>query len=275
MPRRLRLDAELVRRGLARSREHAGELITGRTRERVRGGGGQAGHRGHDRRGDRGARRPGPARLRLARRAQAGRSAGGVRTGRPRRQRTPLPGRRRLDRRLHRRAAARTGRARWWPSTWGTASWPGRCRATSGSSCTTARTSATLTLEVIGGPVDLVVGDLSFISLELVLDALVAVTAPDGDLALMVKPQFEVGQGSEWARAAWCASRSCARRPCRRSPPRPSNVAGDARAVHGQPAPGPLGQRGVLPVAATRPDDSGRRRHPPDGVGRLGSGGCG
>ncbi|HSE55649.1 MAG TPA: TlyA family RNA methyltransferase, partial [Nocardioidaceae bacterium] len=27
MPRRLRLDAELVRRGLARSREHAGELI--------------------------------------------------------------------------------------------------------------------------------------------------------------------------------------------------------------------------------------------------------
>ena len=28
MPRRLRLDAELVRRGLARSREHAGELIS-------------------------------------------------------------------------------------------------------------------------------------------------------------------------------------------------------------------------------------------------------
>ncbi|HEX6486869.1 MAG TPA: S4 domain-containing protein, partial [Nocardioidaceae bacterium] len=28
MPRRLRLDAELVRRGLARSREHASELIS-------------------------------------------------------------------------------------------------------------------------------------------------------------------------------------------------------------------------------------------------------
>ena len=27
-PRRLRLDAELVRRGLARSREHAAELVT-------------------------------------------------------------------------------------------------------------------------------------------------------------------------------------------------------------------------------------------------------
>jgi 23S rRNA (cytidine1920-2'-O)/16S rRNA (cytidine1409-2'-O)-methyltransferase len=51
-----------------------------------------------------------------------------------------------------------------------------------------------LTPELIGGPVDLVVGDLSFISLRLVLDALIGVTAPDGDLALMVKPQFEVGK---------------------------------------------------------------------------------
>ena len=48
--------------------------------------------------------------------------------------------------------------------------------------------------QLIGGPVDLVVGDLSFISLELVLDALVGVTRPDGDLVLMVKPQFEVGK---------------------------------------------------------------------------------
>jgi 23S rRNA (cytidine1920-2'-O)/16S rRNA (cytidine1409-2'-O)-methyltransferase len=51
-----------------------------------------------------------------------------------------------------------------------------------------------LTPELVGGPVDLVVGDLSFISLELVLDALVGVTAETGDLALMVKPQFEVGK---------------------------------------------------------------------------------
>jgi 23S rRNA (cytidine1920-2'-O)/16S rRNA (cytidine1409-2'-O)-methyltransferase len=51
-----------------------------------------------------------------------------------------------------------------------------------------------LTVDLIGGPVDLVVGDLSFISLELVLDALLGVTRPDGDLALMVKPQFEVGK---------------------------------------------------------------------------------
>lgn len=51
-----------------------------------------------------------------------------------------------------------------------------------------------LTTDLIGGPVDVVVGDLSFISLRLVLDALIGVTVPDGDLALMVKPQFEVGK---------------------------------------------------------------------------------
>ena len=36
--------------------------------------------------------------------------------------------------------------------------------------------------------------DLSFISLRLVLPALVAVAEPDADLVLMVKPQFEVGR---------------------------------------------------------------------------------
>jgi 23S rRNA (cytidine1920-2'-O)/16S rRNA (cytidine1409-2'-O)-methyltransferase len=46
----------------------------------------------------------------------------------------------------------------------------------------------------VGGPVDLVVADLSFISLRLVLPALAEVTEPDGDLVVMVKPQFEVGR---------------------------------------------------------------------------------
>ena len=52
----------------------------------------------------------------------------------------------------------------------------------------------TLTPELIGGVVDLTVADLSFISLRLVLPALAACTAAGGDLALMVKPQFEVGR---------------------------------------------------------------------------------
>ncbi|MDO5727394.1 MAG: TlyA family RNA methyltransferase [Bowdeniella nasicola] len=40
----------------------------------------------------------------------------------------------------------------------------------------------------------LVVGDLSFISLTLVIDALVRCAAPDAHYLLMVKPQFEVGK---------------------------------------------------------------------------------
>ena len=41
---------------------------------------------------------------------------------------------------------------------------------------------------------DMVVGDLSFISLTLVLPALVGVAAADADFALLVKPQFEAGR---------------------------------------------------------------------------------
>ena len=41
----------------------------------------------------------------------------------------------------------------------------------------------------------LVVADLSFISLTLVLPALVACAEPDADFVLLVKPQFEVGKG--------------------------------------------------------------------------------
>ncbi|WP_433120241.1 TlyA family RNA methyltransferase [Micromonospora sp. CA-246542] len=52
----------------------------------------------------------------------------------------------------------------------------------------------TLVADAIGGPVDLTVADLSFISLRLVLPALAGCTRDDGDLALMVKPQFEVGK---------------------------------------------------------------------------------
>jgi 23S rRNA (cytidine1920-2'-O)/16S rRNA (cytidine1409-2'-O)-methyltransferase len=48
--------------------------------------------------------------------------------------------------------------------------------------------------EAVGDPVDLVVADLSFISLGLVLPALVAVATADADFVVMVKPQFEVGR---------------------------------------------------------------------------------
>ena len=52
----------------------------------------------------------------------------------------------------------------------------------------------TLTPEAIDGQVDLVVADLSFISLRLVLPALVACARDDAELLPMVKPKFEIGR---------------------------------------------------------------------------------
>lgn len=52
----------------------------------------------------------------------------------------------------------------------------------------------TLTPEILGGQADAMVGDLSFISIELVLPALAECVREGGDLLPMVKPQFEVGK---------------------------------------------------------------------------------
>ena len=51
-----------------------------------------------------------------------------------------------------------------------------------------------LTAEDIGGPVDLLVADLSFISLTLVLETFRALVWDEGDALVLVKPQFEVGR---------------------------------------------------------------------------------
>jgi 23S rRNA (cytidine1920-2'-O)/16S rRNA (cytidine1409-2'-O)-methyltransferase len=51
-----------------------------------------------------------------------------------------------------------------------------------------------LTADAIGGRVDLVVADLSFISLSTVLPALTSCASGDADIVPMVKPQFEVGK---------------------------------------------------------------------------------
>jgi 23S rRNA (cytidine1920-2'-O)/16S rRNA (cytidine1409-2'-O)-methyltransferase len=52
-----------------------------------------------------------------------------------------------------------------------------------------------LTAASLGERVDLVTGDLSFISLRLVLPAVKGLLRPGGDALLLVKPQFEVGKG--------------------------------------------------------------------------------
>lgn len=57
------------------------------------------------------------------------------------------------------------------------------------------RTNArSLTPDALGAAADLLVADLSFISLRAVVPAMIAVTGPAADLVLLVKPQFEAGR---------------------------------------------------------------------------------
>lgn len=51
-----------------------------------------------------------------------------------------------------------------------------------------------LTAADIGGPVQVAVGDLSFISLRLVLAEIAGLLTDDGEAVLLIKPQFEVGR---------------------------------------------------------------------------------
>ena len=51
-----------------------------------------------------------------------------------------------------------------------------------------------LTKQQVGQEIDLVVADLSFISLKIVLPALIEVAKEEADFLVMVKPQFEVGK---------------------------------------------------------------------------------
>lgn len=191
--RRLRLDAELVRRGLARSREHASELIAAR---RVKVAGVVAGKAatgvttdsailvlddpgtpdyvsrgGHKLAGALAVLEPLGLAVTGRRCLDAGASTGGF---------TDV---------LLRRGAAEVVAV---DVGYGQLAW--RLQQDERVQVHDRTNIRELTPELIGGSVDLVVGDLSFISLGLVLDPLLGVTRPDGDLALMVKPQFEVGK---------------------------------------------------------------------------------
>ncbi|WP_151082135.1 TlyA family RNA methyltransferase [Nocardioides cynanchi] len=196
MPRRLRLDAELVRRGLARSRDHAAELIAdGRVRvagaratkpatgvstdvalvvsadPAIPGGEEYVSRGGHKLAGALGAFEPAGLVVSGRRCLDAGASTGGF-----------------TDVLL--RAGAREVVAV--DVGYGQLAW--RIRQDERVVVHDRTNVRELDLTLIGDPVDVVVGDLSFISLTLVLDPLISVTADDGDLVLMVKPQFEVGR---------------------------------------------------------------------------------
>ena len=54
----------------------------------------------------------------------------------------------------------------------------------------------TMDPDAIGGTVQLVVSDLSFISLTVVMPSLTRACEREGDIVLMIKPQFEVGKGN-------------------------------------------------------------------------------
>ena len=51
-------------------------------------------------------------------------------------------------------------------------------------------------LEALQEPIDLVVADLSFISLTLVLPAIATLIRPGGEALVLVKPQFEAGRAA-------------------------------------------------------------------------------
>ncbi|MGB3440384.1 MAG: TlyA family RNA methyltransferase [Actinophytocola sp.] len=190
MPRRTRLDAELVRRGLARSREHASQLIAdGRVTVRGTVAGKPATavetdaavvvrDLGNDPDwASRGAHKLVGALEKFSvgvegrRCLDAGASTGGF---------TDVL----LRRGAREVVAADVGR--------GLLVWR---LQTDDRVVVLDRTNVrALTPEQTGGPVDLVVADLSFISLRIVLPALLACVTDDADLLPMVKPQFEVGK---------------------------------------------------------------------------------
>jgi 23S rRNA (cytidine1920-2'-O)/16S rRNA (cytidine1409-2'-O)-methyltransferase len=171
MSTRRRLDAELVRRGLARSREHAAELVTA---GRVMVAGQSAGKTATQVTAD------DPIAVQDAGlgpdyASRGGRKLAGALAAFPG---LPVAGRRCLD------AGASTG----------------------GFTDVLLRSDDRVTVldrvnvrhlepAQVAPPPSLVTADLSFISLALVLPALIRCAAPDADFVLLVKPQFEVGKG--------------------------------------------------------------------------------
>jgi len=191
--RRIRLDSELVRRGLARSREQAADLVTA-GRVSVAGlvaskpasqvvpqqpivvtpaGGGPeyVSRGGHKLAGALDAFERRGLRVEGRRCLDAGASTGGF---------TDV---------LLRRGAAHVVAA---DVGYGQLAW--QLRTDQRVSVLDRTNVRELTPGQVGEPPEIVVADLSFISLTLVLPALVRCARPEADFVLMVKPQFEVGR---------------------------------------------------------------------------------
>ena len=125
-----------------------------------------------------------------------------------------------------------------------------------------------LTPSAIGGPVDLVVADLSFISLSLVLADLRCLVRPTGQLVLLVKPQFEVGRerlGSGGVVRDPGLRAEAVRRVCTVGVQQRLAV----RAVRGQPVARPQRQRRVLRLVHAAAGPDGPVGEPGDLDGRV------
>ena len=79
-------------------------------------------------------------------------------------------------------------------SMWDTASSTRKSRRIPGCAASRARMRGGLDPILVPDPIDLLVADVSFISLKLVLPAAVALLKPGAALAVLVKPQFEAGR---------------------------------------------------------------------------------
>lgn len=99
--------------------------------------------------------------------------------------------------------------------------------------------------DVLGGPFDLVVCDLSFISLSIALPAMRPFVAPGGDLVVLVKPQFEVGR-ERLARSGVVTSAHEHRRVLRAVHAVATDLALDVRAAAPSPIKGGDGNREFL-----------------------------
>ena len=99
--------------------------------------------------------------------------------------------------------------------------------------------------EALGGPFDLVVCDLSFISLTIALPAMRPLVVPGGDLVVLVKPQFEVGR-ERLARSGVVASPHEHRRVLRAVHAAATDLALDVRGAAPSPIRGGDGNREFL-----------------------------
>ena len=93
-------------------------------------------------------------------------------------------------------------------------------------------------------PIELLVADVSFISLKLVLPPVVPLLAPDAALVALVKPQFEAGPALR-GRAS-CATRRCSAASATTSAPSSSRSASQVVGLMPSPILGREGNREFL-----------------------------